>query len=765
MSDADQQFKKLLALFQVEAHEHLEKMNQVLLELETNSTTTTAQVALDDLFRAAHSLKGAARTVQAYPIEQVAHAIESVFDAIRKDLLELTPDVADVLYDSLDAIEVLLKQGEFETKPVLETLAALTTATASKTSGGSLVVVPEKRQKSDDAVSESVEKRNMPATSHPTSDVTIRVPIARIDTLMTDVSNILVSRMNIEQRSRELAGLREQYQQWQQQWRRFHTHYIRLLRDYEQQAAISQDTVFAEGLASVLDFLQKTQHYMRTAGHALAETEQALRDDSLTLGLMTDTLQANVRNVRLLPFETILNMLQRTVRDLARDLGKEVVLQTVGVRVELDKQVLEALKDPLIHVLRNAVDHGIEPPAERVAAGKPRQGVVLLSLLQRGSKVHILVSDDGRGINLELVEKRARDLGILNNETEASLTQNEVMGLLLQPGMSTTSEVSQVSGRGVGLDVVREHIEALQGELLIRSMVQKGSTFEIIVPASLSTMHCLLVEVSHELYALPTNVIVRVLRLDSVSSFTVQGQPMITVDKQSIPLAYLADILERPRATVSIETDDLLVIVLSVSDQLQAFIVNDIISEQEMVVRKLNHELVRVRNISGATLLADGRVVLILNPNDLIRSAAGSHRRQIGGGRTLKQTDTVTKPQQLHILVVDDSITTRTLQKNILEAAGYQVFTATHGIEALEILANHPVSLVLSDIEMPMMNGFDLTERIRQQPTLAHLPIILVTSLDAAEHKERGIRAGADAYIPKGVFDQNKLLETINRLL
>jgi two-component system, chemotaxis family, sensor kinase CheA len=774
MSELDPQYKKLLALFQIEAAEHLEKMNQILLQLEADAATVPPKTAVDELFRAAHSLKGAARTVQASQIEQVAHAIESAFNAVRQRTLELVPDVADVLYDGLDAVQVLLNGDSVDTQAVSNAIQQLlgvgatdqpAQTTTETHESATLIATASDSEPPSTATTPGVE--NMLRTATDASyDATIRVPISRVDALMTDVSNILVSRMNIEQRAEELSLLRRQYQQWQQRWRRFHTHYIRLLRSSEQDKQYllpDEHDDMPDDVTPLLGFLQETQQFMRKAGRALVNAERALHDDSLNLGLTTDALQRNVRNVRLLPFETILSGLQRTVRDLARDLDKEVLLQVVGTRVELDKQVLEALKDPLMHILRNAVDHGIEPATERVTAGKTAQGVILISLFQRGNKVHILVNDDGRGIDVARVQQRAQAIGLLDNAEPEQLSEADMMDLLLQPGMSTSTEVSVVSGRGVGLDVVRQHIEALQGNIQIQSTRGVGSTFEIIVPVSLSTMHCMLTRVGSELYAIPTSVVVRVLRFGELERFTVQGMLMASVDNRPVPVVSLADILERPQNNPEAK-DDMLVVVINAADQLQAFLVNDIISEQEMVLRQLNHELIRVRNVSGATLLADGRVVLILNPNDLVKSAITRHM-SLSSERDRPTSASVATTATPRILVVDDSITTRTLQKNILEAAGYEVITATHGVEALDALANHKVNLVLSDVEMPLMNGFELTERVRQESTWQQLPVILVTSLDTDEHRARGMRAGADAYIPKGVFDQNKLLETIRRLL
>lgn len=759
---SDKQWQKLQDLFQAEAAEYLDKLNQILLQLETANESQPNASAVREMFRVAHSLKGAARTVDQRPIEQIAHVLETVFDQIRDGKLALTPTVADVLYDGLDSIQVLLS-GQTEQLNLEAVLTALSELTGQPVVPISELNVPTKKfpipvpeapsSKSIELPSPAAPSTQTIVYEHPVADETIRVTVEKLDVLMTEVSNLLVSRMNIEERVIRLKDLREQHHQWQKQWRRVHTHYIRLIR------TASQHPEMMNEWRPLLDFLQETQRYMRVTGRSLAGVERALNEDSLALGFSSDALQASVRNVRLLPFETIVGGLQRMTRDVARELGKEVLFHTVGTRIELDKQVLEQIRDPLVHILRNAVDHGIETPETRTSIGKPPQGLILLTLMQRGSKVHIIITDDGRGVDLDRVRGKALQLGLINDAEAASMNEPEVLELLMQPGMSTTDVISSISGRGVGLDVVRQNVEQLQGQVRVESRPREGTTFEIILPVSLSTLHCLLVKVGPETYAIPITSVVRVADYAPDAVYQVKGKTMITLDSRPMPLGYLEDVLERGLRHDQINAGAL-VLVLSAADRQYAFVVDDVIAEQEVVVRSLNPEMARVRNVSGATLLGNGEVVIILNVGDLLKSAQGKpvRRRDV----TVPE---VAARRAFRVLVVDDSITTRTLQKNILEAAGYDVFTATHGIEGLDLLTAQEVDLVITDIEMPWMNGFELTSRIRKHPQLKNLPVILVTSLDSAEHKERGFKSGADAYIVKGVFDQNELLKTIQTLL
>ena len=351
---------------------------------------------IQELFRAAHSLKGAARTVQLSEIEQIAHSMESVFDSIRSGQLAMNSDIADIFYDSLDYIQLQLDNTPVPEEMSLDVLVGRLNQ----------LILSEPMQPEIATVESVPTIKNTEAEPEPpmniATDDVIRVPVQRLDQLMEEVSNLRVSRMNIEERSNDLMLLRQEYQQWQQLWRRFNVHYIRLLRDRAQ-----LDASETESWLPMVDFLQATQRFMRKSGKRIIDAESNLNNDSMMFGLALDALQSYVRNIRLLPFDTIISGLQRNVRDIARELGKEVRIQTSGTRLELDKQILESLKSPLIHILRNAVDHGIELPSERQAQGKPKEGLILMGLVQRGNKIHIIISDDGRGVDLARVLEKS----------------------------------------------------------------------------------------------------------------------------------------------------------------------------------------------------------------------------------------------------------------------------------------------------------------------------------------------------------------------
>ena len=747
---------ELRALYAIEAAEHVGTLNRDLLALEAATLPAERQALLQGLERAAHSLKGASRAVGIASVESVAHPLETVFHAVRNGTLTLNPAVADVLYDVLDTLGALLAGDTPDLPPVIAALEALVVHPEQAPALlQTLSIVPPSPE---DRIADRTAER-MADASHRTSELplnvaasaerttestaTIRVATHRLDDLLTDVGDLLITSASYEQRTVTVQQLRQAHQRWQRDWRRVRTVYLHAVR------AATPDW------PPLLDFLNQTQHYMRISDQLLTTLEQGLAQDNLHLRRIVTALQDNTRQARLVPFETHVTLLQRAVRDLARDQGKTVTLTISGAALELDRQVLEAITDPLLHLTRNAVDHGLEAPAGRIAAGKPSAGSLNVALAQRGGELTISISDDGAGIDVNAVRQQARRL-ISPAEIDA-LADPEALALVMLPGLSTRSQVTAISGRGVGLDVVRRNVEALHGRVEIDSVFGQGTTFRLIVPISMSTIRCMLVRVGADTYALPTTVIEQVIRVRPDESFNAGGRRLIRVGTRTLPLATLAEVLARPGGEAPTYA-----LILAAAERRAVFLFDDALTEQEVVVKPLAASLAALPYIAGATLLGSGEVVIILSASDLIRTAQTAVPGE--APRPLLVMP-VNAPPIRRVLVVDDSITTRTLEKNILEAAGYLVTTAVNGLEALELLTTTACDALVSDVEMPRMDGFDLTARVRSLDRLATLPIILVTSLDSEEQRERGLRVGADRYIVKGSFDQSELLQALEQLI
>ena len=443
----------------------------------------------------------------------------------------------------------------------------------------------------------------------------------------------------------------------------------------------------------------------------------------------------------------------------------------------MDKRVLEQIKDPLIHMLRNAIDHGIEPPQQRVALGKPRSGTITLTAEQLGKDVLICVSDDGAGLDLDAIRQTIARHGV----DAQTLSEIELVEGIFKVGISTSPIITDISGRGVGLDVVRRNVEALHGRIDVDWTPGEGAAFTLTLPLRLTSSRGLLVRVSNELFAIPLNAIERIMYISPQEISPLEGQDTVLYNGRPLTLVQLGDVLELPRAEAQRDNvlspsnalrmhsskgeAHILVVILAAAERRMAFAVDELVGEQEIVIKGLGKQLTRVGGIAGATVMGSGRVVLILNVADLIKLAMRGGGRSVFDALAEAAPSMVTRAQR-RILIVDDSITTRTLEKNILEAAGYTVQLAVDGQEALSTIATGGVpDLIVSDLVMPRMDGFELTQRIKDDPNMASVPVILVTSLDSPKDKARGIEIGADAYIVKSSFDQNNLLETIEQLI
>jgi two-component system chemotaxis sensor kinase CheA len=454
------------------------------------------------------------------------------------------------------------------------------------------------------------------------------------------------------------------------------------------------------------------------------------------------------------------------VLDLTRETGKRVDLELLGEATNVDKGVLDALRDPLMHLIRNAIDHGIETPAERESVGKPATAQLSLRADRGGNVVIITVSDDGRGIDLAGVRGQAVRLGLLSTTQAAGLSASEVLELLFRSGLSTRAEASEVSGRGLGLAIVRQAVERLRGQVVVERSGPQGTVFRLSVPLTLSTTRCLLVRALDGTQAIPLELIERTALIRPEQILTVQGQPTIRLDGRAVSLFWR----ERASPRVKEKTP---VVIFQTRGGLVAFPVDALLGEQELVVKPFPALLPPVPTMTGASTLPSGEVVLILNPIDLIDRYARQAEEVLAtlaaiapSMSPLGSDPAGSQPQRpLRILVAEDSLTTRTLVRNILQAAGYEVVVTADGAVAWEALQTERFDLLVSDIEMPNLDGIALTERIRATPSIASLPVILVTARAAADDRVRGMQAGADAYITKGDFRQSELLDTLYRLL
>ncbi|QGN34372.1 response regulator [Microlunatus sp. Gsoil 973] len=460
-------------------------------------------------------------------------------------------------------------------------------------------------------------------------------------------------------------------------------------------------------------------------------------------------LHDRAMRTQMVPVTTVTDQLHRSVRDLARAQGKRIRWEVAGTDTELDRGVLNRLADSLLHLIRNAVDHGVESAEQREREGKPAEATIRLHAMQLGGDVVIAVSDDGRGIDTTRIRRDAHRLGI---DTEG-LAEQDLVDLSFQPGLSTAQFVTDVSGRGVGLDVVRSNVEAAHGRVEVRSEAGVGTEFRIIVPITVAVLRCLLVEVGDETFALPFHR-VQSTRSGSGSQARAEGRPIVWADHHPVPVTPLCDALG-----LAGDPAEGPVVVLGDATRRHAFVVDRLVGQRDVVVKTLSPLVPQLPAVAGASCEADGSIMIVLDPPGLIERAQDV-------SRTVGSAASAAAPApRRSVLVVDDALIVRELQRGILERANFDVRVAADGQQALGLLAEEPSDLVVTDIEMPRMDGFALTRAIRDHPTLTNIPVLIVSSRASDADRARGLDAGADGYITKSNFDDASLLTAVHRLL
>lgn len=492
----------------------------------------------------------------------------------------------------------------------------------------------------------------------------------------------------------------------------------------------------------------------------LMEFQQALEDDVLYLGYLIQELHAGAMALRMLPLRTITEGFVRMVRDLSKSQGKEVEFEIRGEHIEVDRLLLESLKPMFLHMLTNAVDHGIELPEERIARGKPAKGTIRLSARHEGNNVVIELRDDGAGMDPKKIKATALRRGVIDADEAEMLRDDEALYLTLRPGFSTSEIVTDISGRGVGMDVVKMNIEKVKGNLILKSEVGSYTEVQLTLPLTLAVIDALMIACSGEQYAIPLSYVQETVKIRSGDIATVAGKEVLSVRNATVPLFSLANILGMEDRT-SITDGKISAVILKQRDQTIACTIDRTFGTAEIVVKSLGGQLKKIRHTFGATVMGDGNPALILDVPDIFASAEGV--ADVGLRKALQKSQTFVS--RGNILVVDDSITTRTMEKSILVANRYEVTIAVSAEDALEKVATASFDLVISDVEMPGLNGFELTARLRSMDEYRNIPIIIVSSLSKDEHKRKAIEAGAQAYIIKGAFEQGTLLDTVETLI
>lgn len=780
MSSSDNFRRQLMETFQAELMEHLGTLTDGCLALERQPPAESGARIVEEMFRAAHSLKGAARAVELEDLGLLAHRMEDVLSAIRKGQVTFSPELGDLFLHTLDLIShaaEMHQQGSplppSRQRPLLDQLEAAAKgqpfgAPASPLALGGEAVressppappaakqrraageTPSAAPAAPDDQAGTTGPEDSPRSVGPKPGGTIRVSIKKLDALMEGMVELLVARMRPAHRLSELNQMRRRLGSWETHWRQVRGSYNQLRRRK------SSDP----HLLALLDYVARSEENLRSLNEAATRMAGGMTADTRQLSLLTDEMQLNVHRVRMRPLDSLFSLFPRMMRDLARQAGKQVELVLAGEDTEVDRQVLEAMKDPLTHLLRNALDHGIEPPSLRTRLGKPAAGRIELSASQQGGMVVLEVKDDGAGIDLDRVRDIACSRGLLDPDRAQDLDSAACHELLFHSGFSTKERADELSGRGVGLDAVKAGVESLQGIVRLTSTQGKGTCFTMMLPLTLATTKTLLLSVGSTTVAVPANSVERIHLVPVERVGSVEGKSMIELGGRTVPLVSMARILELAPETASEAKDKIIAVAMGWAERRAAFVVDGLRGTQEVVVKNLGRQLQKVRNVEGAAVLGSGEVIMVLNVADLLASAQG------GASVAAKAVAKDVKKAAPMILVVDDSITTRTLEKNILETAGYRVQVASDGEEAWVMMQRQGFDIVVSDVDMPRLDGCGLTSRVKGDQRFRDMPVVLVTSLDSEEDKLRGLQSGADAYITKGEFDQGQLLGTIERLI
>ena len=740
----DEEFlQKLRESFAIEAAEHAQTIVGGLIELEQHPPETRRGELVEAIFRSAHSLKGAARAVSRGDIEAVCQALETVFAAWKRQPGPVPVEAFDVLNAAVDLVTGLLTRSEAATSvqekglvaAMVKSLAALGTVPSQGSAEPPRSAHPGPPQPSAEDQHQPLEPDRVAVAQ------TVRVPMAKVDSLLLQVEELVGVKLGLAQHASELRETRDLIKAW-----RRNSDSSRL--SVPGRGEVNGDATAGSGreLINLLD--RKLTDLSRSAEH-----------DARAVGTRVDDLLDHAKQLVMLPCGTLLDGFPKLVRDLARDQGKEILLTLQGRDVEIDKRILEQMKDPLLHLVRNAIDHGFETPAQRVASGKAEQGTLTISVAQReGSKVEIVVLDDGAGIDPTRVRAAAIKEGAVTEQEANELDEAAALQLIFRSGVSTSPMITEISGRGLGMAIVRDNVEKLGGQITVGTRAGVGSSFRVLLPVTLATFQGVLVTAGGQNFVIPTAAIERIVRVRREEIRTVAGRETVALAGQTVSLVSLAEVLQMPAARLENGTAE--AVVLGTAEKRIAFIVDAVVAEQEVLVKTLGKPLIRVRNVAGATLLGSGTPVVILNSTDLLKSAA---RAPASSGVGAMESSDASRTRR--ILIADDSLTSRMLLKNILSSAGYSVTTAVDGMEAFSALRGGGFDLVVSDVEMPRLDGFELTSKIRSEKSMTDLPVVLVTALDAREHRERGVRAGANAYIVKSSFDQTNLLEVIRRLI
>ena len=687
------EMQDLVQDFILETDEIIESLDQDLIELENRKNDFDL---LNKIFRAAHTMKGASAFLGFEKMSGVTHHAEEILNKLRKGEMQVTPPIMDVLLEFVDVTKTILndiKSGT-DNANIDEIVKKLEMANSGKLDmSGSASSSSSSSSSEQSPKRESVEQVKKAAVA---IEQTIRVDVSRLDSLMNLVGELVLSRNRIGQISSELE------------------------KKFEGEFLIEQ-----------------------------------LMETTSQIGLISKELQLAVMKTRMVPIGKVFNKFPRMVRDLCRDMGKDIDLVIAGEETELDKSVVEEIGDPLMHMIRNAVDHGVEKPDERRKSGKMEKGTVNLSAYHEGNHIVVEIKDDGKGMDPEVLKKKAIEKNVLTPEEAKNMDAESAFALIFKPGFSTAAQITDVSGRGVGMDVVKTNIEKLNGIINIESEIGHGTRFKMKLPLTLAIIQALLVEVSGEVLAIPLVSVIETVRINEKEIHSFEGREVLKLRDSVLSLIRLNEIYEFQESY----DDDIYVVVVGIAEKRLGFIVNKLVGQEEIVIKSLGEYLSGNEGIAGATIMGDGRVRLIIDVAGVMDIATKMPRRF----RKKKQVETAKGKEKVSVLVVDDSATDRKIINRLLTSTGWiESKEVTSGKDAVKIIDKLKPDIVITDIMMPDMDGYEVTKSLREKGYTN--PIIAASGRSDISERKKISAAGIDAFLLKPL-NMQMLLDKIDELM
>ncbi|MBI9112862.1 response regulator [Maridesulfovibrio ferrireducens] len=743
--------ERLLGAFRGECRERLQVLSSDFMKLEKRGDPKGAALLIESSYREVHSLKGAARAVGLGAVERFCQTLESFFSVLKKSGLIPSKEVAGSMIGWLDILEDLIhkedsSEASLSSAPIVVALAKMKEFTESPALISCSVNSHNSESKSEvatkgdpDSSCDLAEITATPARMSMTE--TVRISSSFLTGLLLQTEDLLSTRNSQKLRAQEADDLNSKFSEFSKFFKEIIT---------EKKSSANENEA---------SFYLKMEKNVESFSKRLGQLASVSYKAHWELSSKVDTLLSEFKSSMLLPFSSLLDDFPRIVRTLSAETGKQCEFKVSGDNVRIDRRVLEMFHDPLMHMVRNSVGHGIEIPEDRLAKGKPSAGKFFIDITQtERDVVKIVIGDDGRGIDSEKIKGLALKQGLFSKEEASELDRRSALELIFLSGMSTSDIITDISGRGLGMAIVRDAVESLGGSVAVTSVLGQGVRFVLNIPVALTSFRGIVVESCGQKFVVPKSGVRKVVLVRQEDIQSVSSRESIVYSDRPIPIISLSDVLELDSGKV--EKNTFPAFIMGEGVKTVAVSMDELYGEQDVMAKAMGPLLKRVRNVSGFSVLGSGRLVPILHAPDMIRTALGVSSGAKGQTFSHQKGEKTVKT----ILVAEDSITSRTLLKNVLEAAGYRVLTAVDGLDALNKIKAELPDLLVTDVEMPHMDGFTLTSEVRKMSGSANLPIVLVTSLGSQEHREKGVEAGADAYIIKSSFDQGNLLEVIQRL-